>query len=188
LREYAEKSRISQTHVLDSGEEPMFPNHLARLTLPGTVALPSPFPTLGILSSEEVCGKVVISIRYDCGDHYTIIRKVFLTDVSAVYFADQKGRYSEWLHLRGSANGSVEFRECFESFSRKIADCEREENEHHDGDSGVHGIIFVPEAVPVMNQVEFGTTAADSAAYYPPTDYVRTPYCTGGCDPRRPVG
>lgn len=71
----------------------MLPNNMSRLTLPGTVALPSPFPTCGILCVEEIDGKKVISITYDADDEYTIIRKVFATDVSAIYLdkTEQRG-------------------------------------------------------------------------------------------------
>ncbi len=153
----------------------MHPESLARHVLPGTIALPSPFPTVGKLSIEECDERYTISIVHDTGRHFSITRKVYLTDVAAIQIVSPPSM-KQWFFARGYLNPAEKILSFFRS-------TENNSKEQGQSEAVIEGIVYVAESAPVLNHVEFGTTAADSSDYYPPTSLSKMPACTVPPDP-----
>ncbi len=140
------------------------------LFLPGTVALPSPFPTVGKLwlPSTEFehlpgipKGTKLIAIGNAIPPSRTIVRYVRLEHVSAVYFPDDTCGADE------SEVGDWKPENWL--FAPTILDLQGALAKSN------RAIVYVPEHAPVMTQAVFGLTAAESAEYIHP-DLTR-------CDP-----
>jgi hypothetical protein len=132
---------------------------LRALVLGGTVALPSPFPTVGslhVLSDREaqrILGEKVpielVTIDQTIEPSTQIQRIVQREHIRAIYDA-KDGKWS----FPG------------EKFGGAVPD---------------QGIVFVPEDAPVMTRVIFSGTASESAEYRPPTH-------RDGCDDKHRDG
>jgi hypothetical protein len=141
---------------------------MAALFLPGTVALPSPFPTVGKVwlppsDSEHLPGIAkgiaVIAIGNAIPPSRTIVRYVRVEHVSAIFFLDD---------ARGDESEAVDWKQGIWLYGPSIHDLEREFA------TRTRAIVYVPEHAPVMTQAVFGTTAAESAEYHG--------YLTSPCD------
>jgi hypothetical protein len=133
---------------------------MSALYLPGTVALPSPFPTVGRIWLPQtdmermpgiVNGTDLVAIGNLVPPTSSIVRYILIEHISAIFLLSDpaNGDWSEpldwnkgsWLY---SPNVGV-VRDAVGPHSRAI--------------------IYVPESAPVMTQWVFGATAADSAEY-----------------------
>jgi hypothetical protein len=138
-------------------EFPIFP--MASLYLPGTVALPSPFPTVGTVwlpppDSEHIPGlnkgTEVLAIGALAPPHSTIVRYVRTQFISAMFLLNERSDAEEfvvnWKH------GKWLYTPSYEDLREKLASKNR-------------AIVYVPESAPVMTHTVFGATAAESAEY-----------------------
>src|SRR5258708_3914147 len=135
------------------------------LYLPGTVALPSPFPTVGqvwLPSPDFECMPGLLKERHlhllAIGNlippSRSIVRFVRLEHISAVFLLDGTSdaddseavnwKQGEWLYAPS-----------LEQLKGKLK-------------PGSRAIVYVPENAPVMTQTVFGATAAESAEYIHP--------------------
>jgi hypothetical protein len=129
---------------------PIFPR--ASLHLPGTVALPSPFPTLGHLwlpSSKQMPGledeTELVAIGVSHPPSSTIVRYVQAKFIAAVFMADEGSDDEEETPINWKHGTWL--------FSPKYGDIKET----------TRAIIYVPESAPVITKSVFGQTAAESA-------------------------
>jgi hypothetical protein len=128
----------------------------ASLYLPGTVALPSPFPTLGTvwLPAPEFVnlpdlpkGIVLAAIQSTVRPHTTITRYVRADLIAAMFVLKDPSATEEsvvnWQEGEWHYTPDV---------TRNLATPRR-------------AIVYLPESAPVMTQAVFGATAAESAEY-----------------------
>ena len=143
---------------------------MSALFHPGTVALPSPFPTVGKvwLPSPEfehmpgiAKGTELIAIGNAIPPSRTIVRYVRVQHVSAIFLLYDK-RDSDESH-------AVDWKQGIWLHAPSVHDLQREFA------TRTRAIVYVPEHAPVMTQAVFGATAAESAEYFHP-DLTR-------CDP-----
>lgn len=133
--------------------------HFQTLQLAGTVALPPPFPSVGLLKQEQVSGGPssidVLTIKQHIGASRSIVRAVKIADIVGVFVPTKPDcpgdlHAGEWVwqnvtdaSLLGAASQAKQ---------PLVMGLPR-------------GIVFVPEHAPVVTQDESGTTAAESAEY-----------------------
>jgi hypothetical protein len=139
-----------------SDEFEVFP--MSALYLPGTVALPSPFPTVGKvwlpppdLKHMPGITKAIdlIAIGHLVPPSRSIVRYVRVEHISAMFLLDDKcgadesevvnWNHGNWLY----APNLKDLQDAIKPHSRAI--------------------VYVPESAPVMTQTVFGATAAESA-------------------------
>ncbi|HKD38580.1 MAG TPA: hypothetical protein VKB78_17330 [Pirellulales bacterium] len=138
-----------------AAEFPVFPR--TSLYLPGTVALPSPFPTVGhiwlqspkLMAGLEDEETELVAIGTSVSPTTTIVRYVHVEHVSAILFLD---KVSE-----GEESNSIDWKKGF--FSPSLDDIKRGLANSN------RAIVYVPESAPVITQAIFGQTAAESAEY-----------------------
>jgi hypothetical protein len=129
------------------------------MLLAGTVAFPSTFPELGVLSFECHAARAdgvndstgdVLKVEQFLSPKLTMTRTFLASDVAAVFLPAKPERVDlrdgKWLLGDEVA---------------KIADASK-------CDHQVLGIVYVREQASTLLQVEIGMTAAESAEYYPP--------------------
>ncbi|HEV2972392.1 MAG TPA: hypothetical protein VGY55_20635 [Pirellulales bacterium] len=141
---------------------------MAALFLPGTVALPSPFPTVGTVwlpSPDFECmpgiskGTELIAIGKSTPPSASIVRYVRVEHVAAIFLLHDTCAEAtdavDWKH------GNWLYKPSSDDLRRELAARSR-------------AIVYVPENAPVMTQAVFGATAAESAEYLG--------YLAGPCD------
>lgn len=135
--------------------------------LAGTVAIPSPFPEVGILSltSFESAGKnrrsapSFLRIEHVQSPRLVVARNVLIEDVQAMFLPDDPVNpdLSHGIWFSGPRKQNQWLAKIKKATS-----------------SPVHGIVYVHENARVLMQVEVGMTAAESAEYYPPVPCERS--------------
>jgi hypothetical protein len=138
-------------------EFPTFPT--GSLYLPGTVALPSPFPTLGTvwLPPADFANlpdlperTVLVAIQTKVRPHTTIVRYVRANVIAAMFVLNDPDAAEEsvvnW--ETGNWHYAPEVDEIRKVFAKPRK-----------------AILYLPENAPVMTQSVFGATAAESAEY-----------------------
>ncbi len=137
-------------------EFPVFP--MASLFLPGTVALPSPFPTVGHIwlpTLKQLPGierdTELVAIGASLPPTTTIVRYVQAKFISAIFLLDKSSDAEDSGSIKWN-KGTWLFAPSFE----QIGDALSKKN---------RAIVYVPESAPVMTQGVFGQTAAESAEY-----------------------
>jgi hypothetical protein len=134
---------------------PIFPR--TSLYLPGTVALPSPFPTVGhiwLQSPKQMAGledeeTELVAIGASVPPTTTIVRYVQVKLISAIFFFDKTSE--------GEDSNSINWKKGI--FSPCLHDIKK------GLENSTRAIVYVPESAPVMTQAVFGQTAAESAEY-----------------------
>jgi hypothetical protein len=130
---------------------------MASLFLPGTVALPSPFPTVGhiwLQSAKQMSGleheeTELVGIGVSIPPTTTIVRYVQVKFVSAIFLLNKP------YDAEGSA--PIDWSHGTWLFPPKL----------HEGLAKTsRGIVYVPESAPVMTQRVVGQTAAESAEHF----------------------
>jgi hypothetical protein len=158
-------------------------NHLRSIALAGTVAVPSPFPSLsridvstyGITKDEvdsldaptsfealQFFRKVLVEIAHEVNPRLTITRVVKLCDVAAAFLPADTSQVSlshgQW-YLSAELEALV---------LDKLSELDTQ-----DLPALVpllfESIVYLPETAKVLLRVETGMTAAESVEYYPPT-------------------
>ncbi|HEY2147804.1 MAG TPA: hypothetical protein VGH32_07690 [Pirellulales bacterium] len=128
----------------------------AAIHLPGTVALPSPFPKVGHLwlqSPKQLSGledeeSELVAIGVSIPPTTTIVRYVLVKFVSAIFLLKEPSD-AEKLAATDWKNGTW-------LFPPKL----------HEGLAKTsRGIVYVPESAPVLTQAVCGQTAAESAEH-----------------------
>ena len=145
-----------QRTIAMADELPILPT--ASLYLPGTVALPSPFPTVGTVwlpregfanLPELPNGTVLVAIQSTARPHTTIVRYV-RADLIAAIFVLKKASAAEESVVNWQ-EGDWHYAP-HTDITKILAKPRR-------------AIVYVPEQAPVMTQAVFGATAAESAEY-----------------------
>ncbi|MHC4177713.1 MAG: hypothetical protein ACYSWU_09405 [Planctomycetota bacterium] len=143
---------------------PLKDKGLAALFLPGTIALPSPFPSVGDVEikkdgegAELRDGErgVLLTVRRRFEPSTEVCWTMLVERVSAILLtngAELESDGAEWL------------------FGPDVAKLQSVK-----GTNPAKGIVYVPENAPVLMRVEFGTTASESMDFPVPG--------LGGCDP-----
>jgi hypothetical protein len=160
------------------------------MQLAGTVSIPSPPPAVGsvtIVAPLDHAGKpgdeLFLRVDHRVSRKLLIRRHVRLADVRLVQAP--RGLFDGTPMMRGSLAPDPRHGEWENRGTAEVASLAREKlarqaaadghghgNGHHNGELAVpwlsHAIVHVPEAAPVLLNVEAGMTAAESAEYYPP--------------------
>jgi hypothetical protein len=133
---------------------PIFPT--GSLYLPGTVALPSPFPTLGKVwlppkDFAHLPGlpekTVLVAIQAMVRPHTTIIRYVRAEFIAAMFVPEKE---------YAAGDSVVDWEEGKWHYAPDVHDLLAKPR---------HAIVYLPESAPVMTQSVFGATAAESAEH-----------------------
>jgi hypothetical protein len=135
---------------------------MSALYLPGTVALPSPFPTVGrvwLPSPDFECmpGLLkkhhlhLLAIGNLVPPSRSIVRYVRVEHISAMFLLAGKGDADETEAVNWN-QGKWLYAPSLEDLKGQLKPKSR-------------AIVYVPENAPVMTQTVFGTTAAESAEY-----------------------
>jgi hypothetical protein len=138
---------------------------MSALYLPGTVALPSPFPSAGkvwLPSPDFECmpgllkGRDLhlLAIGHLVPPSKSIVRFVRVEHISAVFLLDGTSDADESEAVNWK-QGEWLYAPSLEHLKSKLK-------------PGSRAIVYVPEHTPVMTQSVFGTTAAESAEYIHP--------------------
>jgi hypothetical protein len=169
-RSIALAGKTKPTPVLAYGDA-----QIAALTLAGTVALPTPFPASarisivmspelsedGISSEQRFSLKLVEVI----GDKLIVTRFVSLENVRAIRFCSGSNSMDDpwkW-KLKISEELSVDFRatkEELKAHSETFASAGTKLSFEHVLESGLRGIVYVPETAPVLVRTEVAVVAA----------------------------
>jgi hypothetical protein len=140
-----------------AAELPTFPT--ASLYLPGTVALPSPFPTLGTvwLPPEDFAnlpdlpkGTVLVAIQATARPHTTIVRYVRADLIAAIFVLKKPSAEESVVNWK---DGDWHYAPDVDCLRKQILVAPRQ------------AIVYLPENAPVMTQSVFGATAAESAEH-----------------------
>jgi hypothetical protein len=128
----------------------------ASLYLPGTVALPSPFPTFGNLwlpSAKQLPGSEketeMVAIGASIPPTTTIVRYVQAKFISAIFYLE-KASSAEPSGSIDWSQGQWLFSPTYDQLRDLLGKMRRV-------------IVYVPESAPVMTQTVCGQTAAESA-------------------------
>lgn len=152
--------------------------------LAGTVPIPSPSPAVGAVTiiaplggDGRPNGDLFLRVDHRVNGKLTVRRHVRLDDVRLVQAP--RGLFDGTPLMRGTLAPDPRHGEWEHRFAADVAAQARDKvakaaaaNGHHDGELAVawlsHAIVHVPEAAPVLLNVEAGMTAAEAAEYYPP--------------------
>ncbi|HWE40649.1 MAG TPA: hypothetical protein VG406_29155 [Isosphaeraceae bacterium] len=165
------------------------------MQLAGTVPIPSPTPAVGsvtIVAPLDAGGKpgedLFLRVDHRVNKKLVVRRHVRVADVRLVQAP--RGLFDGTPMMRGSLapdprHGEWESRATAEVAALALEKVAKQAasngNGHHNGELAVawlsHAIVHVPEAAPVLLNVEAGMTAAEAAEYYPPVG-------VAGCAPR----
>jgi hypothetical protein len=133
---------------MDTEAVPLTGRQMRALFIPGTVALPSPIPCLGMISFRSMNGSndprdvLLVRVEETVGLHNMIARIVRAPHVAAIYYPQNADNpdlgAGDWIFGPDVA--------------AKVGEPRR-------------GIVFVAKDAPVLIQAEFGMTAEESAQY-----------------------
>jgi hypothetical protein len=145
---------------------PFDASSLQMMQLVGNVALPAPFPAVGILEIQSPEGTNLMVIR-----RRTDVTRTVTWVVGAV---------QAYTYLPAATEGSIDFESGEWVFREFADDADLRAVAAHAGQripegDPPKGIVFVPKDAPVLVRIEFSTTAAESIA--PPPELIRPLGC-----------
>ena len=171
-RSIALAGKTKPTPILAYGDA-----QIAALTLAGTVAMPTPFPASAqismVMSPEPSEDGISTEQRFSLklveviGDKLIVTRFVSLENVRAIRFCSGSNTMDDpwrW-KLKISKELSVDLRTTMEELkahSQSFASAGTKLSFEHVLESGLRGIVYVPETAPVLVRTEVAVVAAQA--------------------------